>query len=671
MSDASGGTGRTADNGAVEAKFRDAMAHHRGGELDQAQGLYEDVLRDSPDHADALHMLGLVAHQQGRNEDAKRFIADAIKIDDKNAFFHNNLGEVKRILGETEDAARCYREAIALEPRYAQAHNNLGLVLFQLDQAAAAVEEFNTALAIDPKAEGIHNNLGVVLEALGRLEDAIPCFRRSLELAPEQAEVNNNLGAALYAQGEFGEAEQYLLAAARIDPTIANVSYNLSRLYRDQGKLEMAMDAARKAIGINPRYPEHYIELGAVHRARGELEESLHSLRSAVAIDPAHALALNDLGVCLLVMGRFDEAESSLRRALDAEPRLAIAHENIARARRFSEADRRQIEFVEAVASAPNQTEADRTHLHFALGKMWDDLGEHARAFEHFEAGNALAHKRTRFNVEAGRSFLERSRALFDAGFVEKMGALGNPSEMPIFIVGMMRSGTTLVEQILASHPLIYGAGELEYFRTLARQLPERLGGGEPYPECLKSLDAATMDAAANAYLELLGGHMGEATRFTDKNPLNFEHLGLIMLMFPKARVIHCRRNPMDLCLSIYFQHFSEHLDFAYSFADIAEHYRQYEQFMDHWHSVFPGRIHDVQYEALIADLDSVGRDMLAYLGLAWDENCLEFHRTSRPVGTASHWQVRQPLYTRSVERWRPYEPYLDELRAALGERQG
>ena len=667
MSDASGGTGA---EGAVEAKFRDAMAHHRGGELDQAQGLYEDILRDRPDHADALHMLGLVAHQQGRNEDAKRFIADAIKIDSKNAFFHNNLGEVKRMLGETEDAARCYREAIALEPSYAQAHNNLGLVLFQLDQADVAVEEFKTALAIDPNAEGIHNNLGVVLEAMGHLEDAILCFRRSLELAPEQAEVNNNLGAALHALGDFDEAEKYLLAAARIDPNIGNVPYNLSRLYRDQGRLDAAMEAARKAIEINPRYPDYFIALGAVQRAMGDMEGSLSSLRAAVAIDAAHPMALNDLGVCLLVLGRFEEAESSLRRALDAEPRLAIAHENLARARRFSDADRKQIEFVEALASAPIQTDVGQTHLHFALGKMWDDVGEHARAFEHFKAGNALAHKRTRFNVPAGRSFLERSRALFDAGFVEKMSALGNPSEMPIFIVGMMRSGTTLVEQILASHPLIYGAGELEYFRTLARQLPERLGGGEPYPECLKSLDAATMDAAANAYLELLGGHMGEATRFTDKNPLNFEHLGLIMLMFPRARVIHCRRDPMDLCLSIYFQHFSEHLDFAYSFADIAEYHRQYEQFMAHWQGVFPGRIHDVQYEALVADLDSVGRDLFAYLGLEWDENCLEFHRTARPVGTASHWQVRQPLYTRSVERWRHYEPYLDELRAALGDRQ-
>ncbi len=672
MSDASGGASGAGGNGAgaVQEKFRDAMAHHQGGELDQAQGLYQDILRDQPDHADALHMLGLVAHQQGRNEDAKRLIADAITINDQNAFYHNNLGEVMRVLGETEGAASCYRAAIALQPSYSQAHNNLGLVLFQLDQADVAVEEFNTALAIEPDGARIHNNLGVVLEAMGRLEDAIPCFRRSCELAPEQAELNNNLGAALHAQGEFEEAEQHLLAAAKIDPSVSNVPYNLSRLYLDQGKLDPAMSAACRAIEINPRYPDYYITLGAVQRATGDLESSLNSLRGAVAIDPAHAMALNDMGVCLLVLGRFDEAESSFRRALDAEPRLAIAHENLARARRFGDDDRKQIEFVEVLASAANQTEEGQTHLHFALGKMLDDIGEHERAFKHFQTGNALEHKRMRFDADAGRSFVERSRATFDAAFVEEKIALGNSSDMPIFIVGMLRSGTTLVEQILASHPAIHAGGELEYFRSLARQLPERLGDGQPYPDCLKTLDAETVDAVSTGYIERLRKHMGEAKRFTDKNPLNFEHLGLIMSAFPNARVIHCRRDPMDLCLSIYFQHFSERHDFAYSFADIAEYHRRYDQLMAHWHSVFPGRIHDLQYEALVTDLEPVSRALFTYLGLEWDESCLEFHRTVRPVGTASHWQVRQPVYTRSVERWRHYEPYLEELRAVLASQQ-
>jgi len=252
---------------------------------------------------------------------------------------------------------------------------------------------------------------------------------------------------------------------------------------------------------------------------------------------------------------------------------------------------------------------------------------------------------------------------------VEDKRALGNPSDTPIFVVGMLRSGTTLVEQILASHPRIHGGGELEFFQRVAAQLPERLDGGA-YPECLKSLDAQTVETVTNAYLERLRGSLGEATHFTDKNPLNFQHLGLVLVAFPNARVIHCRRDPMDVCLSIFFQNFSEHHDFAYSFANIAEYHRQYLQLMEHWQGVFPGRILDVDYEGLVADLEGVSRGIFDFLKLEWDENCLEFYRTVRPVGTASHWQVRQPIYTRSVEHWRHYEPFLGELRAALADRR-
>ncbi|NCF30054.1 MAG: sulfotransferase family protein, partial [Gammaproteobacteria bacterium] len=312
-----------------------------------------------------------------------------------------------------------------------------------------------------------------------------------------------------------------------------------------------------------------------------------------------------------------------------------------------------------------------QSHLHFAAAKMLDDISEFERAFQHLQSANAIEHQRTHFDADAGRSFVARSRATFDSAFFEDKNAIGNASDKPIFIVGMLRSGTTLVEQILASHPAVYAGGELEYFRGVAGQLPDRLGGGQPYPECVKSLDAATIDAISRNYLAQFTKHSGDAQRFTDKNPLNFEHLGLIMTVFPNARVIHCRRDPMDLCLSIYFQHFSERHDFAYHFADITEYLRQYEQLMAHWHSVFPGRIHDIQYEDLVANLEPVSRAMFEYLDIQWDDNCLEFHRTARPVGTASHWQVRQPLYTRSVERWRHYEPYLEDLRAALADQPG
>jgi tetratricopeptide (TPR) repeat protein len=671
MSEASGGTSGAGGNGeevAVEARFRVAVARHRTGELAEAQGLYEGILQEQPGHAEALHMLGLLAHEQGRNEDAERLIAEAIANNDKNAFYHHNLGEIRRILGKAEEAAACYRAATALEPSYAQAHNSLGMVLFQLGEPDEAVKEFETAIGIDSADAGMHNNLGVALQAKGRLQEAIESFRRSLDVDPGRVEVRNNLGAALRANGDLDEAERHLHEAAEADPSVANVHYNLARLYLDQGNPDASEAAARKAIELNPRQAQHFIALGEAQRAMGDPEESLNSLHGAIALEPRNAVARNELGVSLLILGRFEEAEASFRRAVNIEPRFAIAHGNLARVRHFDDSDRNQVEVLEKLASSPNLSDEDLAHMHFALGKMLDDIGEYERAMQHFVSGNALEHARTHFDAAAGRAFVERSRATFSDAFVEEKCALGSPSDMPIFVVGMMRSGTTLIEQILASHPAVYAGGELEFFRGVSAQLPERLGGGRPYPECVSALDAATVDSICNTYLEHLRERMGDARRFTDKNPLNFEHLGLIMVAFPNARVIHCRRDPMDLALSIFFQHFSKRHEFAYSFADIAECHRQYEQLMAHWHAVFPGRILDVRYEDLVADLETTIRSMLDYLDLQWDERCLAFHRTERPVGTASLWQVRQPLYGYAIERWRHYEPYLEELRAALGE---
>ncbi len=539
-------------------------------------------------------------------------------------------------------------------------------MVYHLGQWDESVREFEAALRIDPRIADVHNNLGVVQRAAGRLEEAVECFRRAVALAPERVEMRNNLGAALHAAGELEEAEEHLLSAAQADPRVANVRFNLSRLYLDQGRTDDALAAAREAIALNPRVADYHLALAAAQRAGGDLEGELNTLRGAVAVEPNHALARSDLGACLNVMGRFEEAEASLRRALEIDPRLAAAHENLARTRRFGESDRRHVERLEGLASQPNVSNADRVHLHFALGKMLDDMGEYERAMQHFVRGNALEHERMTYDAEAGRAFVARSCATFSAELVEEKRPLGSASDLPIFIVGMPRSGTTLVEQILASHPGVYAGGELEFFADASVRLPERLGGTKPYPECVSALDAATVDSLCSAYLADLRERMGEARRFTDKNPFNFAHLGLIMLAFPNARVIHCRREPMDLALSIYFQHFARRHDFAYSFADIAEYHRQYQQLMAHWHAVFPGRILDLRYEDLVADLETTARTMLDYLDLHWDERCLAFHQTQRPVGTASHWQVRQPLYAHAVERWRHYAPYLDELRAAL-----
>jgi tetratricopeptide (TPR) repeat protein len=651
---------------ALEARIGDAVTLHQAGQVDRAQGLYEGLLREWPEHPDVLHLLGLVAHQQGRNEDARRLIGDAIKVRDDQPFYHNNLGEVLRVLGDMRGAADCYRSALSLDMDYGQAHNNLGMVMYQMGEFAAAVEAFQGALRIHADSAEVFNNLGVAQQAAGDPDGATSSFRRALELDPRNLEACNNLGAALHERGDLEEAEQRLSQAIELDPDCDRAYFTLACLLADRGDLEGALQASRTAIRLDAGQADFHVNHASLLRRQGDLNGSLESLRAAIAVDPRHAVAHNDLGVDLLVLGRFDEAVSSFRRALQLNPRLANAYENLAKARRFGPEDRQQADSLEALAATPGLAHQARVHVHFALGKMLDDLAEHERAFAHFKTANELKHSTLSFDRAACASFVERTCASIDAALVEDKRGLGNPSQKPVFIVGMPRSGTTLVEQILASHPLVHATGEREYFRRVSAGLGGELAGSADYPECLRDLDGAAMDRISRAYLEETIADAGEAERVTDKMPLNFEHLGLIALTFPDAGIIHCRRDPVDLCLSIYFQHFAGDNAFAYSVEDIAEYHRQYQRLMSHWHRVLPGRIHDVHYEELVANLEQVSRGMLERIGLAFDESCLQFHRTERPVGTSSHWQVRQPLYTRSVERWRNYEPHIKAFRAAL-----
>jgi len=628
----------------VEAKIRDAVTYHQAGELARAENLYQDVLREQPGNVDALHLLGLVAHARGRNDEAKRLISDAISRQADCAFYHNNLGEVLRELGDVRGAVECYRRALELDGGYTQARNNLGMALQQLGDLQGAADCFRQALDEEPGVAHLHNNLGVAEQALGNLDAAIASFRRSLELDAKHAEASNNLGAALHARGDLDDAEAALRAALEVDPRLAKAHYNLARLQVDRGDLDEAMRSARKSLELAPGEPEFHINYGEILRMRGQLDESIESLRAAIAINPRHAIALNDLGVSLLIKGRFDESASAFRRALTQDPGLAMAYENLAKARRYVPEDRQQIDEVERLAAKPGLSDNALVHIHFALGKMYDDIDEFEEAFRHFEAGNRLKRAKVPFDAAACRDFVDRTCAIVDETFLESRRDLGHPSDAPIFIIGLPRSGTTLVEQILATHPQVHGGGEINYFRAISRVLPEHLGGAGTYPECLSALDAATIDEVACAYLDRYGSPetLGDARRFTDKMPLNFEHLGLVALTFPNASIVHCRRDPMDLCLSLYFQHFAAENAYAYAFEDIAAYHRQYRRLMAHWHRALPGRICDVDYEALVERQEETTRALLEAVGLTWDESCLEFWRTQRPVGTSSHWQVRQ-----------------------------
>lgn len=533
--------------------------------------------------------------------------------------------------GRLDQAEALYRRLLEARPRHGDGLHLLGVLLHQRGRHLEAARLIGRALELNPGQALYHHHLGEVLRALGRAGPALDAYLQALALAPDLQPARLGAGTAL-------------LAEDRPDAALGHL---------------------RQAVDQDPRDAEARAELGRCLERLERLAEAADQYRAAVRLRPAFADAHHRLGVCLQALGRFEAAARCHAAALRLRPDMGEAALALF-ANRDYRASERDIAALSALLERPTLAFQDRVHLHFTLAGIHDRAGRWDAAFAQYRAGNRLMAERFPFDAAAHADYTRRLMAVFDAGFFEARAGFGDPSECPVFIVGMPRSGTTLVEQILASHPAVHGAGELEQMPRLVRELPGALGG--PFPECATRLDRATAARLAGACLERLRCLAPRARRITDKLPGNFLRLGLIALLFPRARIVHCRRDPMDTCCSCYRQHFARGLRFSYDLAALGVAYREYARLMEHWRRALPLPVLDLDYEELVTDQEAVSRRLLDFCGLPWDARCLAFHAGDRVVRTASFHQVRQPLYAASVGRWQVYGRHLEPLREALGQ---
>ncbi|MFT5448193.1 MAG: tetratricopeptide (TPR) repeat protein [Gammaproteobacteria bacterium] len=660
---------------ALPAKARslveNAVRRHHNGELLQAEHMYREAARHAPGHPDIHHLLGAVLHQQNRNAEARVEVEAAIQALEHMPHYHNTLGEVLRAMGDSGAAIGSYRRAIELQPDNLQAINNLGLALHASGNLDAARNVLSQVVAAQPDVAQAHNNLGIAEQSLGNLEGAAQAFRRSCELLPQYVEGWNNLGTVLQELGRTDQAVDALERAIGIAPNLARAHFNLSRLRLVLDDVPAAEACVRRAIELEPRDAEYRVHLAYVLRFMERFDESLTVLRDALSRAPGDPVANNDIAVTLLMNGEFSQAEQHLLAAIQSAPDMGIAYENLSRARRFGPGDALFMQRLESRAQAA-QAPQEQAHFNFALGKMWDDRGDEQRAFGHFHTANAATRRLVRWDADAHSQAVDQIITTFDGDWFSGeriQSGYGEPSHAPVLIIGMLRSGTSLIEQILASHSQVIARGELDFFTNVTQMMVQKLGAAQvPYPQCALQLQSADMRSIAQAYLQRYFGEPVSARHFTDKNPLNFEHLGLIAAIFPHAKFIHVRREPMDTCLSIYNTHFSRELGFAYDLHEIGRFYKDYERLMAHWQEHLGERLIEVSYESLVSEQERDTRALLSSLGLDWEAGCMDFHRTERMVGTASHWQVRQPLYTGAVRRWQRYAPWLGDLQAALAQ---
>ena len=653
---------RPADSEVDQALFR-AQEHHDAGRLREAESLYGKILARHPNHVFAIHSLGLIAAETGNLGPARDLITTALDIEPDWPEAHNNLGNVQRALGDLDAAIESYRRALAINPDLAGAHNNLGSVQRDSGDLQAAAKSFRRALQHTPDYAEAHNNLGIVHRNLGDLDAARKCCRRALACQPHFAEAHNTLGNVLRDLGDLDAALESYGRALALKPRFAEAHNNLGILHRDLGDLDAAIERYRRAVDLRPDYAEAYNNLGNALNEIGRLDEAERSYRRAVELNPDYAEAHNNMGNVFASIGRLDEAERYYRRAVELKPNYAEAYRNLISIRKIEERDS-VIRSMEKLHGEPGASPEDRMHFAFGLGKAYDDLGRYADAFAYLSEANRLKRQSFVYDVARDARLFRRIREVFQETLFERHAKAGRRDDTPIFIIGIIRSGTTLVEQILASHRAVFGAGELHDLSTVADSaVRER---GLRFPDGLEDLDDAAFNRLADDYLRRLRVRGGRARHVTDKMPSNFCHVGFIRLILPSARIIHVRRNPLDTCLSVFANYFVHDHPYAYDLTELGAYYRHYEALMEHWRHVLPGAMLELSYEALIEQPEAEIRRLLDSCDLPFDPACLNFHETKRPVQTASVSQVRQPLYRKSLERWRNYEARLKPLQSAL-----
>jgi tetratricopeptide (TPR) repeat protein len=617
----------------IDAMLDAAIVSHEARDLDRAERLYKQVLGVLPDHAEALNLLGLTLQDRGRSEEAHALISRAIEIDPEFPEAHANLARGLSFLGKAEPAAKAARRATELDPELGEGWLQLGRALLDLGQDQDALDALREAVRQFPDEVEIYAGIGFAAQRMGKHAEALDAWHKVLDMQPSRLDAMVNLGAA----------------------------------YIQKNQLDDALAAHRRAVEL---YPDDVTALGALaatlHR-RYEPNEFVPICRELLARDPARADILTILAAGLTWLGQFEEAATKCEAALLIQPDYVPARQLLGRLNPETLDDLTVARFRAQMDDTALPVQ-DRASAGFAVAKSLDRAGDFDAAFSMYQRANALYHAQGKaagkgYDLDNFRAYVEWARTALTPSTIADLRLVGVPSELPVFIVGMPRSGTSLVEQIAASHPRVFGAGERKDIAELLQRI-NRIPANIP----LQRWDRELVHREAEHYISRLQALGGDVDRLIDKMPDNIKVLGQIRAIFPNARIIVCRRDLRDVCVSCCTTHFGESINWAWDFEDCAHQAIEIERLLDHWRNVLPGPVLEISYEALVADMEAESRRLIEFLGLDWDPACLTFHETERPVTTASAQQVRQPIFDSSIGKWRRYEAHLGPMLRILGE---
>jgi len=649
------------------------VAYRQAHRYTEAVASCDRAIALRPGYLNALVNLGAAHFAAQQYDEALLAYDQALEVDPTQGTLHAYRADALRELGRVRGAIAAYERALELEPDLHHAVGNLGLTLLGVGQPDRALELCRRATELAPQSGMGQMNLGTALRTLGRLQEAMEVYATAYELASDSAQLCTLIGEMWQEVSDTPEAIGWYQKALEIEPDRVEARCGLAAATLAGDDTTAAVAQYREILEEHRDHFQARIGLGSALWHDGDAEGAVEQCRQAVELRPEDAGALAQLATILASAGDVTAANQTNRQALEINPRCVGALANLAQNLRgkLPEQDAGQ---MEKLLAAPWAREGARAGLHFGLGHYYDGQRQYDKAALHIQEANAL---HTAFKRERGWSYdpqeceqhADRLIAEFGSEFFERTAGMGDPSRVPVFIVGMPRSGTTLTEQILASHPRVFGAGERNFAGRGFNSLPALVGrSGDAVMDCLDSLRAEDVQRIAGWHLQQLRGLTQKAglaetdyDKVADKMPENYNWLGWIVTAFPNAKIIHCRRDVRDVAVSCWVTQFKE-IRWAFDLEHIALRIIQYQRVMDHWRRTLPVPMLEIDYEETVADQEAQTAKLLDFVGLAWDDKCLNFHQTQRLVRTASVTQVRQPIYRRSVARWRNYEKALKPL---------
>lgn len=671
------------------------------GKFAEAVDLTKQILAKRPEAHDAANVLAVSLGALGNKKEAVKILKGLVKKHPRQSAYWANLGELERQRGSLGEAVVALRKSLEIREKNPQGHSNLGIVEFEMGQYEKAIKSYNRAIELAPKFPEVRNNLGNALRMVGRLDEAAASYQQALVIRENYPEAYHNLGVVLRDLGKLAEAEHsfrkainlrsnYIEAYANLANLLFSLKNNVealrvlgdglkvdnkspalllltARIQYARQAYELAERALKLLLSRDANNVDALTLLGQVFHETDRYVDAIATLERAVKVRPDNPEARNYLGIAFKSVGDLDRAREELLKGLELAPHMFGSYANLNDIINFSERPDLVDNMAKIFDQVTDENKERHLPLYFAYAKALDDINQSEKALDYYIEGAKLKRAQLDYNESKAFEFFDSIKENFNAALFKNRPFEGLQDDRPVFIVGMPRSGSTLIEQIISAHPDIYGAGEIKTFPASVHHVRDRFPGVAPFPGGVGNYEPFHFEAIANKYLEQVSKPSGGKRKITDKLLTNYFFVGMINILYPNARIIHAKRNPVDTCLSAFTKLFKDDMPHSYDFGELGRYYKKYLELMDHWEKVLPkGVLMTVNYEDVVGDTEAYARKLIDFIGLDFHEDCLKFYESKRPVRTASVAQVRKPVYKTSVERWRKYGPGLQPLLDAL-----